>query len=139
MTNHGSIPLDSNFDFKFIVAWTCCSSISRWLHVASNQGRLLKPQTLLNFRKTFIFGRCIPLGISLISCSYTQPSCWLKDYYMLLKLGDVLKGLTSRTMIFCYQKHCALGSHLQWHILLCYSHFGGQKSPKKLFFKNRFL
>ena len=33
MTNHGSIPLDSNFDFKFIVVWTGCSSTSWWLLV----------------------------------------------------------------------------------------------------------
>ena len=33
MKNHGSIPLDSNFDFKFIVVWTGCSSTSLWLLV----------------------------------------------------------------------------------------------------------
>ena len=54
MTDHGSISLDSNFYFKFIVAWTCYSSISWWLLVASNQGRFLKLQVLLHFSKTFL-------------------------------------------------------------------------------------
>ena len=74
-----------------------------------NQGGLLKPQALIHFNKIFF---AIPLGISLISCSYTQPPCWLtvmdyfpfnlhpftayfykqrysKDHFMQLKLGDV--------------------------------------------------
>ena len=52
-----------------------------------------------------------------------------KDHYMQLK---------SRTMIFCWQKHCR--SHLWWHVLIGYSHFGGLKSLKKFsFWKNVFV
>ena len=96
----------------------------------------------LNHKPSSISARffAIPLRISLISCSYIQPPCWLtvKDYFLLnlypsttyfnmqrcskdhhieLKLGD---------MIFCWQKHCR--SHLWWHVIIGCSHFGGLKN-----------
>ena len=132
------------FLFQVRVAWTCCRSTSWWLHVASNQGRLLKPQALLNFSKFFFF--VIPLGISFISCSYSQPPHWLtvNDYFPFClqpftayfyiqrySIGDVFR-IEIKTMVFCCPKHC--GSQLWLHVIIGYSHFGGLKSPKKLFF-----
>ena len=54
MTDNGSIPPDSNFDFKFIVANELAAAVllnSWWMHTIRN----------------------IPLVIFLTSCSYTQP------------------------------------------------------------------
>ena len=94
------------------------------------------------------------VGISVISCSYTQSPLWLtvkdyfpfylypftayfymqrsdsKDHHIQLKLGE---NWNKKQL----QKHWV--SHLWWHIIISYSHFGRLKSLKKLFLKNCFV
>ena len=158
MTDHGSIPLDSNFDFKFILAWTGCSSTFWRLPVARNQGRLLRPQALLHFSNIFF---AFPHGGSLISCSYTQPPDSLSrnifhQIFTHSQLTFLCRGIAKITlcnwnlaiiprlnwritMFTVAAKNIDCGSHLWWHIIIGCSQFGGLKSLKKLFFKKMFL
>lgn len=71
--DHGSILIDSNFYFKL-----------EWLELAAGaplDSCMLQAHALLRFSKFFFFA--IPLGISFISCSYSQPPRWLavNDYF----------------------------------------------------------
>ena len=99
------------------------------------------------------------VGISVISCCYTQSPLRLtvkdhfpyylhsftayfymqrsdsKDHYMQLKLEDVLR-IDIKNHDVLLQKHWV--SHLWWHIIIGYSHFGGLKSLKKFFLKKCF-
>ena len=101
---------------------------------------------------------CLPLGISLISCSYTQLSgSQSRTIFHLISTHSqptficrgiakitiwswnykIYSGLISRTMIFCWQKHCR--NHLWWHVIIGYSHFGGLNPWQKLFYRKLFL
>ena len=152
MTDHGLIPPDSNFYFEFLVTWTCCSSAS-WLNCCWLQAIR---EDCLNHKPSSISAGffAIPLGISLISCSYIQSHgtqsrtishlilylitayfyMWRysKDHHMQPKLGDTWY---QDSWYFAGKKHC--GSHLWWHDIIGYSHW--LKSLKKLFFRKMFL
>ena len=79
--DHGSILMDSNFYFKL-----------EWLELAAGaplDSCMLQAirEDCLNHKPFSIsasfFFFAIPLGISFISCSYSQPPCWLtvNDYF----------------------------------------------------------
>ena len=148
MTNHGSIPLDSNFDFKFIVVWTGCSITSWWLLVTIREDCVNhKPSSisaiffcypswdffnflLLHLTPWLTVKDYSPFNLYPFT-AYFYIQRYSKDHYMLLKL-------TRRCFQDWYQGPLCFAAKTLWesvivtHYNWLNSHIGGLK---KLFLK----
>ena len=159
MTDHGSIPLDSNFDFKFILAWTGCSSTFWRLPVARNQGRLLRPQALLHFSNFFF---CLS-SWEFFNFLLLHPTPWLtvkeyflsnfhpftayffmqrysKDHFMQLKLGNVsTTELKNHYVYSSSQKHRLWESFMVTHYNWLFTIWWAKVPEEIIFQKNVFV